>query len=184
MRHVFEEVAVRSMFVLAILVAASAASAQTPDANPYTTGIRQQHRRIDNIVIRAAETMPEDMYAFKPTPDVRSFGEVVGHIVDAHYLLCRAAHENVFEIKREVEQKPGTKADLIAALKKSIDYCERAFDATTDANGNTPVKLGTASSSKLMVLNSNVAHTWEHYGNLVTYMRLKGIVPPTSEPAK
>jgi uncharacterized damage-inducible protein DinB len=172
------------LFVAALLLISAGASAQTPDPNPYTTAIRQQHRRIDNIVIRAAEKVPEDLYAFKPAPGVRSFAEMVGHIVDAHYLLCRAAHENVFEIKREYEQKPGTKADLIAALKKSIAYCEQAFDGTTDANGTTPIKAGGSTMQKLMVLNLNVSHTWEHYGNLVTYMRLKGIVPPTSEPAR
>jgi uncharacterized damage-inducible protein DinB len=167
-----------------VLLIAGTASGQTPDPNPYTTGIRDQHRRIDGIVIRAVEKVPEDVLAFKPTPDVRSFAEIVGHIADAHYLLCRTAHENVFEIKREHELKPGTKADLIAALKKSIAYCDQAFAATTDANGTTPVKLGSSNVSKLMVLNLNVSHTWEHYGNLVTYMRLKGIVPPTSEPTR
>ena len=169
----------------AVCLAASMASAQTPDANQYTTAVRQQHRRIDAIVIRAAEKVPEEVYAFKPTPEVRSFGEVVGHIVDAHYLLCRAAGENVFEIKREFEQKPGTKANLLAALKKSIAYCEQVFEGTTDANGTAPIKMGpTSTQPKLMVLDLNVSHTWEHYGNLVTYMRLKGIVPPTSEPAQ
>jgi uncharacterized damage-inducible protein DinB len=161
----------------------SAAFAQPADSNPYTTAIRQANRRIDAIVLRAAEKVPEDVYAFKPTPEVRTFGEIVGHIVDAHYLLCRAAHENVFEITREHEKKPGSKADLLAALKKSIAYCEQAFDGTTDANGTTIVNAG-GPTRKLMVLNLNVSHSWEHYGNLVTYMRLKGIVPPTSEPAK
>jgi uncharacterized damage-inducible protein DinB len=176
---------VRSPFVAAaVFLIASTASAQTPDSNSYTTAIRQQHRRIDAIVVRAAEKVPEDVYAFKPTPEVRSFGEIVGHIVDAHYLLCRAAGENVFEIKREFEQNPGTKANLLAALKKSIAYCEQVFDQTTDANGTTPVKAGNATQPKLMVLDLNVSHSWEHYGNLVTYMRLKGIVPPTSEPPK
>ena len=167
-----------------LLALASSAAAQTApsDANPYTNAIRRQHRNIDSIVVRAAEKVPEELYSFKPTPDVRTFAEIVGHIVDAHYLLCRAAGENVFEIKREHELKPRTKADLIAALKNSIDYCEKVFEGTTDANGTAPIKSGSSTMMKLMVLNLNVSHTWEHYGNLVTYMRLKGIVPPTSEP--
>jgi uncharacterized damage-inducible protein DinB len=176
---------VRTSFaVAALLFIACTASAQTADPNPYTTSVRAQHRRIDAIVVRAAEKVPEDLFGFKPTPEVRSFAEVLGHIVDGHYLLCRAAHENVFDIKREHELKPGTKADLLAALKKSIAYCEEAFAGTTDTNGTTPIKMGTSTMAKLMVLNANVAHTWEHYGNLVTYMRLKGIVPPTSESSR
>jgi uncharacterized damage-inducible protein DinB len=181
-----EEVTVRAtLIVAAVLLNAPMAHTQTPDPNSYTTAIRQQHRRIDGIVTRAAEKVPEELYGFKPTPEVRSLAEIVGHIVDAHYLLCRAAHENVFEIKREFELKPGTKTDRLAALKKSIAYCEQAFDGTTDANGTTAVRAGASSTlQKLMVLNLNVSHSWEHYGNLVTYMRLKGIVPPTSEPSK
>jgi uncharacterized damage-inducible protein DinB len=169
---------------VALLFVPTLVVAQAPAANPYTTAIRDQNRRINAIVTRAAEKVPEEIFAFKPTPEVRSFAEIVGHIIDAHYLLCRAAHENVFDIKREHEQKPGTKADLLGALKKSIEYCEQAFEATTDANGTTPIKVGNSTMQKLMVLNLNVSHTWEHYGNLVTYMRLKGIVPPTSEPAR
>ena len=175
----------RTAFAAGILLLIShAASAQIPAADAYTSTIRQQHRRIDAIVLRAAEKVPEELYSFKPTPDVRSFGEVVGHIIDAHYLLCRAAKENAFEIKREHELKPGTKADLLAALKKSTAFCEEAFDGTTDANGTTPITIGKSTVAKLMVLDLDVSHTWEHYGNLVTYMRLKGIVPPTSEASK
>ena len=173
-----------SLFLAALSFMACTASAQTADPNPYTTGIREQHRRIDAVVTRAVEKVPEEHFSFKPTPEVRSFAEIVGHIADAHYLLCRAAHENVFEIKREHELKPGTKADLLAALKKSIAYCEQAFAGTTDANGTAPIKMGSSATPKLMVLNLNVSHTWEHYGNLVTYMRLKGIVPPTSETSR
>jgi uncharacterized damage-inducible protein DinB len=175
---------VRSTCIAGLIwLVASACWAQAETSNPYTTAIRQQHRRIDGIVVRALEKVPEEVYSFKPTPEVRTFGEIVGHIVDAHYLLCRAAHENVFEIKRDYEKKPGSKADLMAALKKSIAYCEGAFEGTTDANGTTIVNAG-GPSQKLMVLNLNAQHTWEHYGNLVTYMRLKGIVPPTSEPSR
>jgi uncharacterized damage-inducible protein DinB len=165
----------------AALMLSTTASAQTADGNPYTTGIRRQFTRIASIVARAAEKVPEEHYSFRPTPEVRSFAEIVGHIVDGNWLLCRAAHENTFEIKREFELKRASKAELLAALKTSTEYCERAFDATTDANGTAPVSFGNSKTPKLMVLNSNVSHVWEHYGNLVTYMRVKGIVPPTSE---
>jgi uncharacterized damage-inducible protein DinB len=172
-----------TIFVAGIVLLASIASAQTPDPNPYTTTVRRQFRGISTIITRAAEKVPEEHYAFKPTPEVRCFAEVVGHLVDANWLLCRAAHENKFEIKQDHEKKPGSKADLIAAFRKSVEYCETAFEAMTDANGTTGVKLGGERlTPKLMVLASNNSHAWEHYGNLVTYMRLKGIVPPTSEP--
>jgi uncharacterized damage-inducible protein DinB len=172
-----------SLLTVAILLFALPAVPQSTDANPYTSTIRRQFNRIAGVVTRAIEKMPDEQLSFRPTPDVRTFAEIGGHIADGNFLLCRAAHENKFEIMREHEHRPGTKADLLAALKRSIEYCEAAFDATTDANGTAPVKVGENSYPKLMVLDWAVSHSWEHYGNLVTYMRMKGIVPPTSEGA-
>ena len=168
---------------LVILLFALPAVPQSADPGPYTTTIRRQFDRIGGIVTRALEKMPDEHFNFRPTPEVRTFAEVAGHIADGNFLLCRAAHENKFEIMREHEHRPGTKADLLAAFKRSLEYCDAAFDATTDANGTTAVKVGENSYPKLMVLDWAVSHSWEHYGNLVTYMRLKGIVPPTSETA-
>lgn len=173
----------RTLAVVAVLAFALPASPQAADANPYTTAIRRQFGRIAGVVIRAIEKMPDEHLNFRPTPEVRTFAEIGGHIADGNFLLCRTAHENKFEIMREHEHRPGTKADLLAALKRSVEYCEAAFDATTDANGTAQVKIGENSYPKLMVLDWAVSHSWEHYGNLVTYMRIKGIVPPTSEPA-
>lgn len=173
----------RSAGVFVFLLFAASASPQAADANPYTSAIRRQFVRISGIVTRAIEKMPDEHLSFRPASDVRTFAQIGGHIADGNFLLCRMAHENKFEIMREHEHRPGTKADLLAALKRSIEYCETAFDATTDANGTALVKIGEDSHPKLMVLDWAVSHSWEHYGNLVTYMRMRGIVPPTSEPA-
>jgi len=81
----------------------------------------------------------------------------------------------------KIEQTKTTKADLVAALKDAVAYCDKAYDSMTDASGNQMVKLSDLDMPKLGVLNVNDMHDMEHYGNLVTYMRLKNIVPPTSE---
>jgi len=81
----------------------------------------------------------------------------------------------------KIEQTKTTKADLVAALKEALAYCDKAYDGMTDASSLQTVKLFGMDMPKFGVLNINNAHDMEHYGNLVTYMRLKNVVPPTSE---
>ena len=136
---------------------------------------------MSNAVIRAAEKMPEENYSFKPTPEVRSFGQLVGHVADANYMFCSVALGEPNPAKN-IEKTKTSKADLVAAMKDAVAYCNKAFDGMTDAKGSQIVQIfGSMKAAKLTVLSLNTAHTDEHYGNMVTYMRLKGLVPPTSE---
>jgi len=124
--------------------------------------------------------MPEQNYSFKPTPEVRSFGQLVGHVADANYMFCSKA-TGVANHAKDIEKTKTSKADLVAGLKEAVAYCNQAFDGMTDAQGSQMVKLFDFNLAKLSILSLNTAHTDEHYGNMVTYLRLKGIVPPTSE---
>jgi len=161
------------------------AFAQTPaaGANPYTAIVKAQAEQVRALILRTAEKVPEDLYAFKPTPDVRSLGGLLGHIADAHVLLCGMA-DGGKPAFTPVHEKKTTRAELVAALKDSFAACDKVFAATTDANGTTPVNMFGMPQNRLGVLAFNNSHTWEHYGNLVTYMRLKNIVPPSSDPAR
>ena len=136
-----------------------------------------------NIVLRSADKMPEENYSFKPTDTVRSYGQILGHVADAQYLFCSIAMGEKNPAPK-IEQSKTTKADLTAALKDAFAYCNKAYDGMTDASAVQPVKLFGGDTPKLGVMIVNTAHTMEHYGNLVTYMRLKNIVPPTSEPGR
>src|SRR6266853_4718607 len=137
--------------------------------------------RVKATLVASAEKMPEENYNFKPTEAVRSYGQIVGHLADAQYMFCSVAlGENNPGLK--IEQTKMTKADLVAALKDAVAYCDKAYDSMTDASGSQMVKLFDLDMPKLGALNINNMHDMEHYGNLVTYMRLKNIVPPTSEP--
>lgn len=167
------------------------ALAQTPapTANPYSKGARAQFDHIQTLIMRSAEKIGDDLYSFKPTPEVRSVAGVLGHIADGNNLLCgvAAGKADIDTVMKDIpavqvnEKKTG-KAEIVAALKESRANCEAVYDALTDANGQTPVKWFTPEPvPKLMILTSANSHAWEHYGNLVTYMRLKGIVPPSSE---
>jgi len=160
---------------------ASAPPAQaTPPANPITASERGFYSFVSNAVVGAAQKMPEENYSFKPTPEVRAFGQLVGHVADASYTFCSQAIGETIPPK-DIEKTKTSKADLVAALKDGVAYCNKAFDSMTDAKGSQLVKVFNFDLAKLTVLSINTAHTDEHYGNMVTYLRLKGIVPPTSE---
>jgi uncharacterized damage-inducible protein DinB len=112
---------------------------------------------------------------------VRSYGQIVGHVADAQYLFCSIAlGEKNPGLK--IEQTKTSKADLVAALKDAFAYCDKAYNGMTDVSASEMVKLFGMDVPRLGVLMGNFGHSMEHYGNLVTYMRLKNIVPPSSEP--
>jgi uncharacterized damage-inducible protein DinB len=149
-------------------------------ANPITVSEKGFYSFVGNAVVSAAEKMPEENYSFKPTPEVRTFGQLVGHVADASYGFCAEARGGANPGK-QFEKTKTSKADLVAALKEAVAYCNKAFEGMTDAEGSQMVKMFNFNLAKMTVFSINTAHTDEHYGNMVTYMRLKGIVPPTSE---
>ena len=152
----------------------------TPPANPITQSEKGLYMFMSSNVIRAAEKMPEENYSFKATPDVRSFGQLVGHVADANYMFCAQAVGEA-NPNKNIEKTKTSKADLIAGLKDAVAYCSKTYDGMTDAKGSEMVKFFSFNLAKLTLLSLNTAHTDEHYGNMVTYLRIKGIVPPTSE---
>jgi uncharacterized damage-inducible protein DinB len=169
------------MKTLLICLLATAAVASAQD-NPLSAFNKRAYGQVKVWLLGSAEKMPEENYNFKPTDAVRSFGQVVGHVADAQYLFCSVVlGEKNPALK--IEQTKTTKADLIAALKDAFAYCDKAYDGMTDASAVQLVKFFGGDTPKLSVLTVNLAHSAEHYGNIVTYMRLKNIVPPSSEPA-
>ena len=162
------------------MMSATLAAQAGPDATSHPAILHAQAEAIRALVLRTAEKVPENLYEFKPTPDVRSLGAVLGHIADANLLLCGMANGDKPAFNQANEKKT-TRAELVGALKASFAVCDKVFAATTDANATTPVDLFGQKQTRLGVLAFNNSHMWEHYGNLVTYMRLKNIVPPSSE---
>ena len=175
------------LFVLSIgiLLPFLALAQTTPPAdaeNPASAALRQFHNGAKRNLLRGAEKMPEEGYAFKPTPDVRSFGALVAHIAEGEYLFCSSVKGEADPVALgELEKSKTTKADLTAALKAAFDYCDPVFASLTDAQLGDKVQFFGRESTKSRPLTLAVAHSWEHYGNMVTYLRLKGIVPPSSE---
>jgi uncharacterized damage-inducible protein DinB len=169
------------MALSAVLPAQQESQAPAAPANPITASERGLYALLSGNAVKAAEKMPEENYSFRPTSDVRSFGQLVGHVADANYNFCALAVGDPNPAKN-IEKTKTTKADLVAAIKDSVAYCNKAFDGMTDAKGSDLVSLfGKYHLARLTVFSLNTAHTDEHYGNMVTYMRLKGLVPPSSE---
>jgi hypothetical protein len=167
--------------VASSLLVAAAVAAET--SNPLMGGQKMLFEMVSGSLIKGADKMPEDSYGFKPTPEVRSFAQLVGHTADAQTMFCSIAVGNKPPATK-VENTKTSKADLLQALKDSAAYCDKVYSGITDAEGAQMVKFFGRDSAKLTVLTLNTAHSDEHYGNMVTYLRLKNIVPPTSERQK
>jgi len=177
---------------LLCLLPASAALAQeaqkstTPanPGNPMSASTKLVYGFLKATILGSAEKMPEESYNFRPTWVVRSFGHIIGHIADANYMFCSIVRgEKNPAMALRIERTKTSKADLIAALKDSFAYCDKAYDGMTDAAGSTEmVKFRGFDAPKLFMLTTNNMHTIEHYGNLIVYLRMKNIVPPSSDP--
>ena len=169
--------------ILVMLVAASPVVAQQQQsaANPAVSGAKSIWQISSGFVTRAAEQMPESLYSYKPTPAIRSFGQLVGHVADAQYMFCSAALGEKAPVSTSFEQTVTAKAALVQAVKDANAYCAKAY-AMTDAVAAAPVTLfGSMQTTKIGTLIFNASHDYEHYGNMVTYFRLKGMVPPSSQ---
>jgi uncharacterized damage-inducible protein DinB len=159
---------------------ATSSSSGTPNANPLSAGTRYMYTVSKNNLLKSAEEMPEENYSFKPVSTVRNFGQLVGHAADAQYEFCSAV---IGDGKQPpgIEKSKTSKADLIQALKDAFAYCDQAYTGMTDAHAADVIKFYGHDATKLTILNFNSAHNMEHYGNIVTYLRIKGLVPPSSQ---
>ena len=166
-------------FLMMLAAACSVAgSVQAQTANPLSTEAKQAYTNIKNNLLRMAEKMPEEHYGFQPTPEIRTFGQLVAHVADAQTRTCAAVKG---EQKSANAGSKTSKADLVAALKESFADCDSAYDSLTDATASEMIKTGRGQRSKLGALVGNTTHDNEEYGYMAVYLRLKGVVPPSSE---
>jgi uncharacterized damage-inducible protein DinB len=156
-----------------------------PPSTAITDSLKAGHEIARGYVTAAADQMAEADFAFKPArvaAEVRTFGQIVGHIADANFMFCSM-------VSGEANPNPGAekmaaKADITKALGDAFAFCDRAIASVNDQSGADPVRIDFLNRdfTKLGVIAMNTAHNMEHYGNLVTYMRAKGMVPPSSAP--
>jgi uncharacterized damage-inducible protein DinB len=166
---------IHTMTLIGALLGAVALNAQ----NPLSSDTKNFYNCIKGTLTKAADEMAEADYAFKASPPERTYGEIVGHIADVQFALCGNANG---EQKKSDSSGKTSKADLVAALKASFDYCDGVYNGLTDADAATKVTMfGPNKATKLAVLNFNIAHDNEMYGQMVVYLRIKGLVPPSSQ---
>lgn len=162
--------------ILALVLAAAPGAL----AGQTTAAIQTLYESGKRNIVRAAEAMSEANYAFKPVATVRSFGEIIGHLANDNYAMCQPAVDKPNPVAGKDYEKVAAKAELVAALKAAFAYCDDAYKLP-DAQLNDPVELFGNKNTKAGAIAMNLQHNGEHYGNLVTYMRIKGMVPPSSQ---
>ena len=182
LRLVVLSLAVPTMVSMAQDKSAQEKPVAAPD-NPLSTWTKLANLRVREYVLKSAEKMPEESYSFKPVETVRTYGQILGHVADAQYLFCSIALGEKNPAP-DIEHTKTSKADLIAALNAALAYCDKAYDGMSDASAVQTIKLFGGDAPRLSALTVNNMHNLEHYGNLSTYMRLKNIVPPSTEQAQ
>ena len=165
----------------AFMISAAAQGQGTPQAagTQFASEAQGNYDRIKANILKAADKMPPESYSYKPTADIRSFGRVVNHVTEAQFHICGGANGVAEPPKAPAET--ADKAAIIEALKASFAECDKAYAGTTPANMTDLVSTGPTKWTRLSMLWGNIAHDNEQYATLSLYLRLKGIVPPSSE---
>lgn len=144
-----------------------------------TAALGPLYGAVKGYITKAAEQMSQENYAFKPTPQIRSFGELVGHVANSTYAICATA-KGEKDPNTADNEKVTDKAALVAAVKAAFAFCDNAFTWPDSKFTDTAEMFG-MKMTRMGWLMLEVTHLNEHYGNMVTYFRLKGMVPPSSQ---
>ena len=174
---------VAAVFAVLLVFGVSAAYAQEKaSGSASVAGIAGVFHMAHGNIVKAAEQIPEDKYSFQPTKEVRTLGALFAHIADANNYLCsQVTATPAAQYADKTEKTAKTKAEIVAALKASYDACGAAYGAVTDAQLTKAIKIFGMDMNWSGAIAMNASHNWEHYGNIVTYMRLNGMVPPSSQ---
>ncbi len=159
---------------------AQAATAPPAAPDPLVTSVQVAAAHVTKMFAQAAEQMSEEDYAFKPTPEVRSFGQLLGHVAETNYWFCSSAMGEKAPVS-DIEKTKTTKADIQRTLRESFAYCDRAYAAMSDrAQANMMRQFHGNPFPAVALLNFRTYHSLLHWGNAITYMRLRGKVPPSA----
>jgi ABC-type molybdate transport system ATPase subunit len=146
--------------------------------NPFSDDARQTYALVKGSLLKAADKMPAEFYSFHTVPEVRTFAQMIAHVADGQIRMCGTVKGESTTANANTKT---SKAELVAALKASFDYCDPIYATMTDAAGAAKVKWAIWNMSKLGLLNWNISHDNEMYGIIGAFLRVKGIVPPSSE---
>jgi uncharacterized damage-inducible protein DinB len=164
--------------LLASLLATPSIAQQAP-SDPLTAALKRQWDGIALNLKESAEKVPEDKYSVRPSQDVKTFAGEVGHAANTHYFFCARIKGEANPNKEDYE-KLTSKDALVKALVASNDYCSALFNGATDKWLMEMVGQGAQTQPRAAVLAAHIAHSNETYGTMVPYMRMSGIVPPST----
>lgn len=170
----------------AFVLAASAAFAQAPAAPApqkisLATGLQRSYNGIKLNLTEMSTKMPEADYTFQPTKEVRTFGQLLGHVANSQFNACSAARGVANPNQGNDNEKKTTKAEFVKALADSFAFCDEAFKMLTDANATEMMKQGQNSVARAAILANVIGHNNEMYGTAIPYYRSKGLIPPSTE---
>ena len=168
----------------ALLSAPALAFAQAPAPQTFTLSGNavRAYQNIERNLLEAAEKMPDADYAFKPTAEIRPFGQLVAHVALSQFGTCAALKGDAAPPhKDDKEDATRSKSELVGLLKDSAAYCDPVLTALKDADMTVLTKAGQNQAAKGLFLLGTVTHGNEMYGTMSVYLRLKGIVPPSTE---
>ena len=170
----------RSLLLLVFATPLLAQQQQAADpSNGAVAAARASWLTAHTYIVRSAQQMSEADFAFKPVATVRSFGQIVAHVADDETGWCAQILGEPVK-QTQFEKRLTAKADVIKAIQDAGAYCEKAYEIT-DAQAAGVTTIWGGQQAKIKGLMDNAAHDWEHYGNIVTYLRIKGMVPPSSQ---
>ncbi len=162
----------------AAFVCLSSAALYAQAGGSTSSDLKKSFAHVKENLMKSAEKMPDADYSFKPSPDIRSFAEVISHVVTSQSRTCSAA---AGESKPVSVAGKTSKADIVSALEESFEVCDNAYNSLTDANASETVKTARGEMTRMGLLVNNVAHDSEQYGLIAMYLRAKNLIPPSSE---
>ena len=162
--------------------------AQTPAPRPpqtMTMFLQGQYATLKRNLTGAAEKMPAEHFGFRATPEVRTYAQLFAHTIETQFFFCNAIKGGADpSAGKKFEQTVTDKASVVQLVKEGFAYCDDIFASLTDEKLTSMITIGAAPNTRQAAVGGQlsmvVIHGNEHYGNIVTYMRLKGIVPPSS----
>ena len=174
--------------VAGLVVFAVSAAAQAPAAGQkvgLATSMQNAYATLKGNLTQAAEKMPEANYGFKPAPDpdLRTFGQWIGHQTDNQFLNCATLKGVPNPSPAQSNEKKTTKTELVKALADAFAFCDGALSSLTDQNALQLIKQGDGETARGGVASALLSHGLESYGIVVVYMRAKGVAPPAAAPA-
>lgn len=165
----------------ALLAATLAANAQTAPPTPgIGPEVNRSYNGLKDNILKSADKMPADLYGYKPTPDIRAFARILTHVIEAQVRSCGIVNGTPAADMPKTPAETAPKPEIVAALKASFDACDKAYASITDANALDLLSAGPVKRTRVSLLWGNVSHDNEQYAQLATYMRLKGITPPSA----